>query len=125
MCILNLFLVFRFILRIGHRNVHLANAPINIRRVHGNVKNYQFPKKAEDKSKNSSNPTNDLLNCPKHIIPKALRFAKEFIKLSSIRYKLTKTYSKQCIDTCNINERKKCQIPCSETDFSTNEHEKC
>jgi hypothetical protein len=113
--------VFKSILKIGHQNVHWTNVLINIRRVHENVNNVQFPKKAEDRSENSSNSTNTLLNCPKSTIQKLPRFAKQFIELSSVRYKPTKTNTKQCINDKTINQRKKCQIPCSQTNFLDDE----
>lgn len=82
------------------------------------MNNGQFSKRAEDISKNSSNPINDSLNCPKNKIYKPPRFAKEFIKLSSVRYVPTKIYTKQCLDNKCVSQRQKCPIPCSETDFS-------
>lgn len=116
-----LFLVLKSIFKIGHQNVQWRNVPINIRRIHENKNNNQFPKKAEDRSMNSSNITDTLLNCPKITIQKLPRFAKEFIELSSVRYKPMKTYTKQCINNKPINQRQKCQIPFLETDFPNDE----
>lgn len=58
------------------------------------------------KIKNNVSGTTD---CSGNIIPKPPRFADEFIKLSSVRYKPEKIYTKQCPDSIPLCERTQCQ----------------
>lgn len=64
------------------------------------------------KIKNNVSSTTD---CSGNIIHKPPRFADEFIKLSSVRYKPEKIYTKQCQDSIPQCERKQCQSSNSTT----------
>jgi len=53
----------------------------------------------------NSNNSSGTTNCPENSIHKKLRYADEFIKLSLVRCKPEKVYTKQCPDCKPICER--------------------
>ncbi|XP_060850319.1 uncharacterized protein LOC132929183 [Rhopalosiphum padi] len=55
------------------------------------------------------NNVSGTTNCSENIIHKPPRFADEFIKVSSVRYKPEKIYTKQCPGSKPICERTQCQ----------------
>lgn len=59
--------------------------------------------------KKCKNNVSGTTNCSGNIIHKPPRFADEFIKLSSVRYKPEKIYTKQCSDSIPLCERTQCQ----------------
>uniref|UniRef100_A0A2S2NA56 Uncharacterized protein n=1 Tax=Schizaphis graminum TaxID=13262 RepID=A0A2S2NA56_SCHGA len=55
------------------------------------------------------NNVSGTTNCSENIIHKPPRFADKFIKISSVRYKPEKIYTKQCPGSKPICERTQCQ----------------
>jgi len=59
--------------------------------------------------KKIKNNVSGTTNCSENIIHKPPRFADEFIKLSSVRYKPEKNYTKQCPDRKPLCKCTQCQ----------------
>jgi len=79
---------------------------VNLMNVVGIRQSTNSSKSTLNKFKNNVSGTT---NCSENIIHKPPRFADEFIKLSSVRYKPEKIYTKQCPGSKPICERTQCQ----------------
>lgn len=105
-------LVYKTILRKAIQNDHLLGLLINhgiIYQIKNNVVGVLKLSSDNSSQKCKSNSV-DKLNYKEDPNKKPLRFAKEFINISSVRYRPMKTYIKCCPDTKPIYERSKCQM---------------
>lgn len=84
----------------------------NLMNIDGNLQTTNF---SIDTLKKIKNNVSDTTNCSGNIIHKPPRFVDEFIKLSSVRYKPEKIYTKQCPDSTSLCERTQCQSSNSTT----------
>lgn len=107
-------LVYGSIFRRGIQNLHRPDLLINSGVTYQTKYNVVISVKLFSLQKFKKN-CEDKLNCKKDPVRKLPRFAKEFIEISSVRYKPTKTYTKCCLDKKPIYERSKCQMPYTES----------
>lgn len=103
-------LVYKLIFRKGIQNLHRSDLLINSGGTCQTKNNVVVPAKWFLLRKFKRN-SEEKFNCKKDPVGKRPRFAKEFIEISSVRYKPTKTYTKCCPDKKPVYERSKCQMP--------------
>lgn len=88
--------MFTSILKRGVQNAHPSfNLPIHSDGIKQITNNFRFLKTSSIKC-NDYTYSKYTFDCPNDSVHNPPRFAKEFIKMSSIRYKPTKIYTKHC-----------------------------